>query len=240
MAVILHLNCLVYAVQPDGKLYAGYRTDINAFTSTLYRLNPDGSIDNTFSMPPVSGSTKGFSQVTILSDGKLMIGGAHSYGTLFRVNSNGTQDLTFSAPVLVLTSGPMIHAFFIEGDGKITLRGDFTSVNGLDRKYIARLNSHASVDTQFVPAAQLFSPPIGLERLTSGKYILGGNLSGSGSFVRLNQDGTTDNSFTPSVAIVPKSWHLDPHERVIQYGRNNGLPGYVIGRLNTDGTTNCS
>lgn len=102
------------AVQPDGKIIVvGYFTKYkNVTANKIIRLNPDGSVDNTFN----SGS--GFSivgndyygveakVVKLQSDGKILVGGTFdNYNgvtrySLLRLNIDGSLDSTFDSGLL--------------------------------------------------------------------------------------------------------------------------------------------
>ena len=58
-----------------------------------------------------------------------------------RLNADGTVDSAFNPNV---NSG--INALVVQADGKIVIGGNFTSVGGVTRNYIARLNADGSLD----------------------------------------------------------------------------------------------
>ncbi len=142
-------------------------------------------------------------------------------------------------------------------DGKILIAGVFTTVNGVARKKIARLNPDGSLNASFdvnwaaiVNAAQ--TPSIrSMEVLPDGKILLGGYF-GSGqpleyskSVVRLNADGTFDSALTSfpqihsgSSAFVEKAEQL-PNGKILICGNftlANGNPQPKLARYNSNGT----
>lgn len=235
LAGTLHRFPTVHAVQADGKIYVEDYNDSNN-RRTLYRLNPDGSPDNTFSIPQAIGDHESFRQVTVLPDGKILIGGAHDYGELFRINADGSKDLTFAVPVLVTSGWELVTGFIAEPDGKITFTGDFTTVNGLARNYLARLNADGGVDQQFAPITPFGTgPSITIKRLSNGQYMVGKGMTGGTDFARMNYDGTRDNTYDdPNNVGNVNDWHLDSLERVVFDGTYENNKGFF--RLNSDGS----
>jgi uncharacterized delta-60 repeat protein len=232
----------VWAVLPDGRIYASNRQVLASFSSvTLYRLNPNGSIDQSFNYLSFNTSNSGrelLSILKVLPDGKLMIGGRHFYGFLFRVNTDGTKDTSFEAPALTVSpipfnNVPYIYDFGFQSDGKIVVIGSFSSINGIGRTNFARLNANGSVDTQFSEA--FYTTGRNLEILPDDKILTEPGINSSLS--RLNPDGTEDSTFaaTPSV----KSWTLDLNGKIIIAANflENDVTIKKIARLNADGTT---
>ena len=62
-----------------------------------------------------------------------------------RLNTDGTTDQSFFADIDLT-----VRAIAVQKDGKILIGGDFTSINGVPRKYLARLNPNGSRDTSFL------------------------------------------------------------------------------------------
>jgi uncharacterized delta-60 repeat protein len=86
-------------------------------------------------------------------------------------------------------------------DGKLLIGGDFTSVYGMPRGYIARLNTNGTVDITFMNGLSGANARVSSIALQSdGKVIIGGsfftvNGSNRNRVARLNADGTLDESF---------------------------------------------
>jgi hypothetical protein len=98
-------------------------------------------------------------------DGKLLVGGHFFIGTgyvpctsLARLNTDGSMDLDFN-PVLAKAGGAIPDIYLAkhswDGSGHILVGGDFTSVNGVARSGIVRLNSNGTLDPifTFTPAS---------------------------------------------------------------------------------------
>ena len=140
-------NALIRTVQPDGKyIVQGATVSQNGMRSDRYmRLNNDGSVDPTFACV-VNGTVSG---VVVEADGKIVLGGNFSQvngqgrNNLARLNSDGSID-----PFSNLDSGTdgPVYALAAQTDGKISLGGDYTSINGVLRNYIARLKANGAPD----------------------------------------------------------------------------------------------
>ena len=241
-------------VQPDGKIIiAGQSVSgYNGVTSNgLSRLNPDGSFDNTF----VSGFTTSPSieQIVLQTDGKILIGGFFSsYGGtavtgFLRVNANGTRDTTFNAGGSGLSEFNAVAGLAIQTDGKILIGGDFTSYNGTARKFIARINADGTLDTSFVPPTFFdgdgFVESFAIQ--SDGKILAAGALpSGlAGSVltaIRMNADGSADNSFSILTDSFGYDITLQPDGKAVLTGFftqiNSSQTRNAVARINSNGT----
>ncbi len=199
-------------VQSDGKIVLAGRfqfgSGISATRAPLFRLNSDGSADDTFTL--LTNLITGFPSSTDLlmqPDGRLV---AAINFSIYRFNADGSADGTFAPPALRDTTfyaaGGSGRAFTLnlEPDGKILVGGIFTDVNppdGLTGSHfgVVRLNSDGSVDPALVTSHRT-----GIEKFP-------------GSFARL-PDGST------LVAFDVASVRMDPP-----------MP-FNVGRLLPDGT----
>ena len=231
----------VYAVGSDGKIYASVVTTVPAFTGTLYRLNSDGSIDNTFTPLAFSQffTNTRINDLTILGDGKVLVVGKHqTYGEIFRLNIDGSKDTGWNSPVLANTtdsfSPPRIFSNVVQADGKVVIGGAFTSVNALDRYRVGRLNPDSGVDSVTVTL------PFGggsqwadVMAQSDGKIIVSSPFyTDNTRFKRLNADLTNDNTYvSPADAGAQiNEWTIDSNNKVV-YIANGQMK-----RLNTDGS----
>jgi uncharacterized delta-60 repeat protein len=138
------------ALQPDGKiLIGGSFTSFNGVArGGLARLNTDGSLDSAFAagagIPKLSQNS--IYGLALQADGKIIIAGRFaSYDgiarkNVARLNADGGLDAGFMAT----GAGPdstanEIEAALVLAGGKIFVGGMFTTFNGTDRGYIARL-----------------------------------------------------------------------------------------------------
>jgi uncharacterized delta-60 repeat protein len=118
------------ALQPDGKvLVGGYA-----------RLNADGSLDGSFN--PGTGANGIVASIIARSDGKVIIGGNFTTvnGTnrnrIARLNANGSLDSSFNPGT---GADGIVRSIALQSDGNVLLGGDFFTVNGVWRPYVARL-----------------------------------------------------------------------------------------------------
>lgn len=134
-------------------------------------------------------------------DGKIIIGGKFIY--LFngvpqfgiaRLNPDGSLDPTFKAGSGVGGTDASVGTLAIQADGKVLIGGVFTSVAGIPRINLARLNPTGEVDTTFVPPTSVSGFVSQIVVQADGKVLV---LSG-GSLRRLNPDGSVDQSFANS------------------------------------------
>jgi len=208
------------AVQADQRtVIVGDFTSYNAEPcGYIARINTDGSYDTSFS--PGSGADSFISSVAIYpvrgssDDGKIIVGGGFTsfdgqgrYGVA-RLNAGGSLDTTFSIGTGVSRAdgfGPAtVWSVAIQSDGKVLIAGDFTSVNGVARNGVARLNANGSLDMGFNPGAGADGTVWSVAILETGprKVFLGGeflyfNGVYRGGVARLNDNGSLDTGYEP-------------------------------------------
>lgn len=137
---------------------------------------------------------------------------------------------------------------------KVLVIGRFTSISGIARKNIARLNADGSLDTAFqldsrIPADMIFAVTVQAD----GKILIGGQMSVYGAtesqsyIFRLENNGTWDTSFKAGGYIYGPpggAFGLNNAVRAIVVDSNNKIlvggdftsPRNYIARLNSDGT----
>lgn len=199
------INCL--AVQADGKIViGGYFDHIDGqfVGPCIARLNADGTRDTTFS------ATTGYGSVDCLAiqaDGKILVGGilvtlngAARYQYLGRLNANGTLDTTFNPGTQSVAAGPdgNVKTILVQEDGKILIRGNFSTYNGTTRSQLARINADGSLDASFAPGIDAYAMALQPDgKILVSSYITTEHPQGYGLY-RLLSDGTLDNNFTPT------------------------------------------
>ena len=106
------------AVQEDGKiLSAGGFTAVNGITrNRIARLNPDGSLDDSFSCD-VAGPNGWVHALALQSDGKILLGGwfnmvnGAARTNLARLNPDGSLDSSFSPSVTSTQGWGVLYTF---------------------------------------------------------------------------------------------------------------------------------
>jgi uncharacterized delta-60 repeat protein len=184
-------------------LIAGDFTVVNGVArNRIARLNPDGNLDLSFNAPGVAR----VNSLEVLPDGKILLSGGYivpfpSNSVIARLNSDGTLDNT-------MTSFPFINEFTDINkaeqlpNGKILICGKFTTVNGISRSYIARINFNGTYDATFITTINNECRDI--EAQPDGKYLVSGYYSTVNGnpkigLTRFNADDTIDTTFNPPV-----------------------------------------
>jgi uncharacterized delta-60 repeat protein len=95
-----------------------------------------------------------------------------------------------------------LYEMAVQSDGRILIGGSFTTVGGVTRKRVARLNSDGSLDTSFNLNADLNlnGAVYAMAVQSDGKILIGGDFTMVGSttrnrIARLNSDGSLDSTF---------------------------------------------
>lgn len=174
----------------------------------IYRLNNDGSKDNSFSELSLPYSIEGFfanpiqgNCITVDSDSNYQTTTLQSYNLI-----NNSLIPSFSISVLKFdTSTSTYHAGGISkivflNNGKFLILGDFNLVNGITSNNIVRLNSNGSIDTSFYTGTGFNSNTTALAIQPDGKFVIGGNFTNYNNvpkarLVRLEANGLLDASF---------------------------------------------
>ncbi len=198
--------------------------------------------DNTFTH--IFVTTEGpLIDAKILPDGRTFIFGDTPYGYLAEINSDGSKNNAFDSPSLTSANGSAnISDIALQTDGKLVVAGRFTSINGISRDGIARLNTDESIDKSFT------SPPLSLGFFGGGKiFSLSNNkvlvanaaVTNPGRIFRLNSDGSLDETFTEPTGIVTLySVNVDASERIYVFSGSGA--GTKLLRHNPDGTVDTS
>ena len=193
------------AVQTDGKVIVG--GNFTAFNGTtgvnrIVRLNSDGTIDASFNTGTGAGGS--VDSMLLLSDGKILIGGAFTTynGTtanrFARLNSDGTLDATFNTGTAV-TNG-IVRQITLQPDGKILIGGSFTLYNAVTRNRMARVNADGTLDTSFDAGVGPNNQVNSFALHPDGSIVIGGTFTqvagvNKAKLAKLNANGTLDTGF---------------------------------------------
>jgi uncharacterized delta-60 repeat protein len=235
---------LAIASQSDKKfIAAGSFTTYNGIPQNrIIRFNPDGTKDTSFNIG--DGFNNTINCLLLQPDGKIIIGGNSDF--LTRRNPDGTLDGSFSRLAFESSSKLYfeiyIKALALQDDGKIIVGGNFGKYGGLSQEYLVRLNANGSKDDSFNIGKGFNGTVNSILVQPDGKVIVGGNfsfyqgLAVTRGLIRLNADGSKDNTFIPDVYLgAVYCMKLQPDSKIII----GGSGGYFV-RLNADGSKDTS
>lgn len=168
------------AIQPNGKiLLAGFFLNCGGSSRPrIARLNSDGSLDTSFD--PGTGANGPSYAVAVQPDGKVLLAGTFTTFNgspapfIVRLNSNGSIDTTFQ-----VGTGPnsSLNGLALQPDGRIVITGSFSTVAGVTRRGMARLNADGSLDASFDPGLGAEGGINVLSLQPDGKALIGGNFT---------------------------------------------------------------
>lgn len=168
-----YVSCV--ALQSDGKIVIGgdFGQMCGVARRGIARINSNGTLDSGFDPNPNSS----VSGISLQADGKILICGSFtSIGAvprnyIARLTSTGALDAGFNpSPDVGLYYS--VSNVLSQTDGKIIISGSFTSINGVSRNHLARLNTDGTVDTS------LFDPEFAVYNIAiqaDGKILIAGN-----------------------------------------------------------------
>jgi uncharacterized delta-60 repeat protein len=194
---------------------------------TFSTFSQDGTLDNTFDSDgkvtyTLFDSSCVANDVQVQADGKIVVGGYQSDATgfirdfiLLRYNVDGSLDNSFDGDGKALTefgatnASTQVSSIAIQDDEKIVAVGTFFS--GGSHAAIARYNTDGSLDNTFGIAGKDTMNLYGSIEVETvkiqddGKIVFIASVSGEIVVLRLNTDGSLDNSFDSDGKVV-----LDP------------------------------
>ncbi len=161
-------------------------------------------------------------------------------------------------PLNLNVAGSYVMATAVQPDGKTIISGSFSSVLGVPRSNIARLNADGTLDTGFDPKANGEVASVAVQ--ADGKILLGGvftTLQPNGAagaitrnrVARLNSDGSLDTGFDPNASSAVRSLVVQMDGKILLGGgftnlQPNGAASATgrsrIARINADGTLDAS
>jgi uncharacterized delta-60 repeat protein len=222
----------------------------------------DGDLDTSFGfVGDTHGANGSVRSMTVKSDGKILIGGRFTaYDSVSRtlvaqLNTDGSLDPSFNVDAGMNPFQTVIKSIVVQQDGRILLGGSFTSsLNGVQRRALIRVNPNGSVDTTFNTGNVGFANATSVDAIViqpDGKILVSGlffeyNGVPRRMILRLHADGSLDTSFNDSgidgndiFAIA-----LQPDGKMMIGGSINWFSGGIVhnnlGRLNSDGSRDSS
>lgn len=154
-------------LQMDGKIVAGGAVSINDTVTNfgVTRLNPDGSLDNTFGnagkqLVDFGVKNQNLMAVAVQPDGKIVLAGVAAFVgvtgndiCVARLNINGTLDSTFGTngmKTIAVSAGAgsdIGRQVTVQPDGKILIAASVTQ--GGVKSMLLRLNANGTFDSSF-------------------------------------------------------------------------------------------
>lgn len=250
-------------LQADGKVFiAGAFTSYNNIAiNKIARLNSDGTLDTSFN--PGVGFNGDVYAMEVDANGKVIVGGdftsyqGQSVNHIVRLNEGGSIDNSFN-----IGSGMdgAVNEIRIQDDGKVIAVGGFTSYRGNNAYGVVRINTNGSFDGSFnvgvVTGGSVYSVAIqGDAKILLGGDFLDFNGVTDNRIVRVNNNGTLDNTFDPIPYTAIGSWGLGggsvndiqvlPDNKILLVGafrKLDDIPGLADGvmRLFPDGKIDSS
>jgi uncharacterized delta-60 repeat protein len=253
-----------------GNSYTGLTG--GGYDFSVLRLNTDGSPDNSFDGDgkltlPVGDRWSYATAVAVQpGDGKIVVAGYAFNGTnddfaVVRLNTDGSPDNTFDADgIKLIPVGNGLdrsYSMVIQSDGKILLAGQ--AYNGANYDFaIVRLNADGSLDNTFdgdgmvlinVGASASADVAYSIAIQADGKIVLAGTSDMNFGIIRLNTNGSPDNTFDTdgkmqiwfplSSTSSASSVIIQPSDQKIVVGGQEFIDGsfrFALLRLNTNGS----
>ncbi len=251
----------------DGKIILG--GDIDSYdghaVTDIVALNADGSVDETFVAEGDPAESKSVRSILPLPSGKLMLGGifdtfnGQSAKSAVLINGDGSTDPSFTSK-----AGGRIYAVVPAGQDKFLLCGSFTEYDEQSYRSIVRVTETGAYDDGFDIGTGVDDQSCVIGRagpnlisdavvLSDGSILVGGafeqfNGVGRKGVVRLNSDGSVDESFDLGMDMSSDVVCFSPHNGVYSmeqcadgtilvagsWSRIDGTGNGKIVRLNSD------
>jgi uncharacterized delta-60 repeat protein len=225
-----------------GSVVIGSQTNT---TVTILDNELPGHTDYEFN--PGLGADGPVYAVGLEPDGQVLVGGDFltmdgvDIARIARLHPDGYFDFSFNpgagadAPVLAVAAAP---------SGRIYLGGEFTQVNFVPRRGLARLNEDGTLDDAFTIVTDGTVRALAVQ--SDGTVLLGGDFSTVGGFplagvARLTPDGQVDPTFAPSEGTdgTVSAVAAQPDGKVLiggNFSKVNGQGRAGVARLNADGS----
>jgi len=255
------VNCGV--LQPDGKMLFGgtFTTFNNAAAKRLVRVNANGSIDTTFATAngfpeggPYDIVVQPDHKILVVGNQLLTFNGVAGSKNIWRFNADGTLDNSLNAGT---GFNNLVRAAALKPDGKIALAGWFNLFNDTSVASVVEINADGSRNPGFNVISKAFNLDAAKTIIQSdGKIVVQGGFNSyngipSRNFIRLNPDGSHDNTFHSSANSAPfvgtnqfvNDFKVLPDDKMILAGSFTNFNGTTVDKickLNSDGTIDTS
>lgn len=241
------------AEMSDGRiLFGGNGESIPGaqYRYELARVYPSGSWDNGFSADPPFW----IRAMALQPDGKMVVGGQRpsplaAPARLQRYNTDGSRDLSLD---VAIGDAGHVTGLQVQPNGSIVFIGNFSSVAGVTRTSLARVDSSGVLDPTFNPSISLHVNS--QDGMTAIKLLPDGRMLISGDFhtvngqprsriAMLHGNGALDTSFNPGMLGLAHAIHRYPDGSFLlggHFSQVGGHPRSNLARLFPDGTVDIS
>lgn len=223
-----HSNrCYDVEIQPDQHILLGGTTYNSSNDISLARLNPDGSLDNTFGSGGLrqfvfNNSDEYLYDILVQPDGKILGVGHISQSSgvdfiMIRLDEYGNFDNSFSSNgMLTIDFGPAYNAYgksmVLQDDGKILAVGYVSDLNNDIHCALCRINPNGSIDNSFGSNGFLIMNMLSMFNFTNNVALQGDNILVGGAFyndgdhfiglARFNSYGNLDITFGDNGIVI--------------------------------------
>ncbi|UOQ73633.1 T9SS type A sorting domain-containing protein [Hymenobacter cellulosilyticus] len=239
--------------QPDGKLLVGGKFwQINGQAAgNIARLNLDGTLDNSFQLNGVDGQVR---KIAVRDNGRIVVAGDFTtVGTqaspmVAQLLANGSPDASFATAGTATSAGAYtsnVHALALQADGSLLIGGPSTTLGNFYGP-LHRVLTNGAVDAAYSNQIGQFPEVLSLAALPSGKHYVGFRGSSPAALVRLNANGSLDNTFTAGTStgyVVINDLVVLPNEKVLAGGSFSNYGGTArtnLVQLNANGTVDAA
>jgi len=231
----------------------GFTSFSGTSITRIAKIKSDGTLDTSFN--PGTGADNQVYYIYPKSDGKILVTGDFityngvTKNRLVQLNSDGSIDNSFD--IGTGFNGNTRSAMVLPS-GKVMVDGTFTNYQGLNYKFILRLNSNGSLDTTFNSLGSAGAGGGGIYSMAiqnDGKIIVGGAFTSYSTYTRnriarLNTDGSVDTSFDAGTGFnnIVYSLAIQSDGKILAGGvftNYDGTHSYLA-RLNSNGTFDSS
>jgi uncharacterized delta-60 repeat protein len=255
------------ARQPDGKILIGrpFNAANGVARNGVARLNPDGSLDETFDAQsgpgyPTISSMQTVNRITLQSDGLILVVG---YFSLFnqiprlgiaRLLPNGDLDESFDPGRWIDPSAipPFLQCAAVQPDGRILLGGQFLTLSPRPLSDVARFNADGTPDFTFDTGSGADAMVNTIALQSDGEILIGGGFSQVDGQVR-HELARLSSSGHLEAAFIPE-WTVPSNDQGVILGLAVQADGKILvggsgvrttqhaalARLNPDGTVDRS
>jgi uncharacterized delta-60 repeat protein len=158
----------------DGKALAAGRFSEYGGHSTrnVVRILGNGNVDDSFTTPDNPGQY--VEAMTVLSNGKILLGSSHGGQIIFRLEEDGSRDLDYDPDIF----GSGVYGLLELADGRVMVSGEFESSVGDGYSRLIFLEDDGSVDEDGFQAAVNPDGWVGpLLKASDGSIYAGGRFS---------------------------------------------------------------